>query len=80
MNETTARDGLVTAPPPAAVKAEEGKSDFLTTLAWFRDLMLSVLIAVLVILFLVPARKGGRYEHDADTLRPGTAVHQPVQL
>ena len=35
-----------------AVKAEQSKSVFLTTLAWFRDLMLSVLIAVLVILFL----------------------------
>jgi signal peptidase I len=32
--------------------AEPQKSAFLTTLGWFRDLMLSVLIAVLVILFL----------------------------
>lgn len=31
---------------------EQHRSAFLTTLGWFRDLMLSVLIAVLVILFL----------------------------
>lgn len=37
---------------PVAARADETKSVFLTTLAWFRDLMLSVLIAVLVILFL----------------------------
>ena len=37
---------------PAAIQAEQPKSVLLATLAWFRDLMLSVLIAVLVILFL----------------------------
>jgi signal peptidase I len=37
---------------PVAARAEQSRSVFLTTLAWFRDLMLSVLIAVLVILFL----------------------------
>src|SRR6185503_20385864 len=31
---------------------ENSRSALITTLAWFRDLMLSVLIAVLVILFL----------------------------
>lgn len=36
----------------ASQVSEEHRSAFLTTVAWFRDLMLSVLIAVLVILFL----------------------------
>jgi signal peptidase I len=41
--------------PPAEagpVKAEPGRSALISTIAWFRDLMLSVLIALLVILFL----------------------------
>jgi signal peptidase I len=37
---------------PTGIVAEQPRSVFLATLAWFRDLMLSVLIAVLVILFL----------------------------
>lgn len=36
--------------PPAS--AEQSRSVLISTVAWFRDLMLSVLIAVLVILFL----------------------------
>jgi signal peptidase I len=48
----------IQAQPPLSAHAcaqpgvEHHRSAFLTTLAWFRDLMLSVLIAVLVILFL----------------------------
>ncbi len=38
------------APPPTA--SEHSRSVLIGTIAWFRDLMLSVLIAVLVILFL----------------------------
>ena len=41
--------------PPAEASSDSsirGRSALLTTVAWFRDLMLSVLIAVLVILFL----------------------------
>jgi signal peptidase I len=49
MNEPEA---VLSAQAPVAVRSEYQKSVFLTTLAWFRDLMLSVLIAVLVILFL----------------------------
>jgi signal peptidase I len=38
---------------PVAVQASQGQKSFLIgTISWFRDLMLSVLIAVLVILFL----------------------------
>src|SRR3954454_4710321 len=38
---------------PVAVQAPQGQKPFLIgTLSWFRDLMLSVLIVVLVILFL----------------------------
>ncbi|SRR5579884_488402 len=51
MNEPVPEAALQ-APSPAAVKTEQPRSVFLTTLAWFRDLMLSVLVAVLVILFL----------------------------
>ena len=40
------------APAPIQVVAERPKSALIATVAWFRDLMLSVLIAVLVILFL----------------------------
>jgi signal peptidase I len=49
MNEPEA---VLPAQAPVIVRQEQQKSVFLTTLAWFRDLMLSVLIAVLVILFL----------------------------
>src|SRR5579875_2502663 len=37
---------------PSAETAERSRSVLISTVAWFRDLMLSVLIAVLVILFL----------------------------
>jgi signal peptidase I len=37
---------------PAPVVAEQPRSALITTVAWLRDLLLSVLIAVLVILFL----------------------------
>ena len=37
---------------PAALQAPQPKSFLIGTISWFRDLMLSVLIAVLVILFL----------------------------
>jgi signal peptidase I len=52
MSESVSGTAVLPDPPEAAVKAEQQKSVFLATLAWFRDLMLSVLIAVLVILFL----------------------------
>jgi len=44
----------VSAPPQstAAESREQPRSTLIATVAWFRDLMLSVLIAVLVILFL----------------------------
>ena len=52
MNES-APEAVIQGPAPvSAEKVEHPRSAFLTTLAWFRDLMLSVLIAVLVILFL----------------------------
>jgi signal peptidase I len=51
MSEPASEAGLSAAvPSPAA--AERPRSALITTIAWFRDLMLSVLIAVLVILFL----------------------------
>ena len=37
---------------PVALQASQQKSFLIGTISWFRDLMLSVLIAVLVILFL----------------------------
>src|SRR5689334_16427290 len=52
----------VTASVPAVPSQapERSRSTFITTIAWFRDLMLSVLIAVLVILFLYrPVRVEG---------------------
>ena len=52
MNESVPEAAALQAQPPATARAEHHKSAFLTTLSWFRDLMLSVLIAVLVILFL----------------------------
>lgn len=46
-------DGLsATAPTGPPVRAAGHRSAIVTTVAWLRDLMLSVLIAVLVILFL----------------------------
>jgi signal peptidase I len=42
----------VSAPVVPTEAIERPRSAFITTIAWFRDLMLSVLIAVLVILFL----------------------------
>jgi len=42
----------VGASTPVAVQAQQQKSFLIGTISWFRDLMLSVLIAVLVILFL----------------------------
>jgi len=42
----------MTPAPGHAPSAERSPSALITTVAWFRDLMLSVLIAVLVILFL----------------------------
>ena len=41
-----------TSAPAASPTAEHPRSAVIATVAWFRDLMLSVLIAVLVILFL----------------------------
>jgi signal peptidase I len=51
MSEPASEAGLPAA-VPSAVAAERPRSTLITTIAWFRDLMLSVLIAVLVILFL----------------------------
>jgi signal peptidase I len=43
---------IATTSGSAPERAEHPRSAVITTIAWFRDLMLSVLIAVLVILFL----------------------------
>src|SRR5437764_10188818 len=43
---------VATAPDCASGRSERPRSAVITVVAWFRDLMLSVLIAVLVILFL----------------------------
>lgn len=51
MSEPASEAGLPAA-VPVTVAAERPRSTLITTIAWFRDLMLSVLIAVLVILFL----------------------------
>jgi signal peptidase I len=51
MSEPASEAGLPAA-VSSAVAAERPRSTLITTIAWFRDLMLSVLIAVLVILFL----------------------------
>ncbi|HZQ51730.1 MAG TPA: signal peptidase I [Bryobacteraceae bacterium] len=51
MSEPASEAGLPAA-VPSPVAAERPRSALITTIAWFRDLMLSVLIAVLVILFL----------------------------
>lgn len=47
-----APEGTASAPVSSAETSEQSRSVLITTVAWFRDLMLSVLIAVLVILFL----------------------------
>jgi signal peptidase I len=47
-----APDVTASAPAVSSQAPERPRSTFITTIAWFRDLMLSVLIAVLVILFL----------------------------
>jgi signal peptidase I len=49
MNEPVPGAG---APAHSSTAAEQPRSTLIATVAWFRDLMLSVLIAVLVILFL----------------------------
>ena len=46
------REGTLPAASRPADAAQHPRSALITTVAWFRDLMLSVLIAVLVILFL----------------------------
>jgi signal peptidase I len=51
MSEPASEAGL-SAPVSNPAAAERPRSALITTIAWFRDLMLSVLIAVLVILFL----------------------------
>jgi signal peptidase I len=48
----SASQGEVYAPAQETAKPERSRSVLISTIAWFRDLMLSVLIAVLVILFL----------------------------
>src|SRR5258708_38011183 len=45
-------EAIATASGSAPEESERSRSALVTTIAWFRDLMLSVLIAVLVILFL----------------------------
>ncbi len=50
MGDTVPEVGTVSASPPGI--AERPRSAIISTITWFRDLMLSVLIAVLVILFL----------------------------
>jgi len=47
-----APEGIVPAAARSADTGERSRSVLITTVAWFRDLMLSVLIAVLVILLL----------------------------
>jgi signal peptidase I len=47
-----APDVIASSPAVASPAPERPHSAFIATIAWFRDLMLSVLIAVLVILFL----------------------------
>jgi signal peptidase I len=45
-------EAIATASGSVPEESERSRSAVITTIAWFRDLMLSVLIAVLVILFL----------------------------
>ena len=47
-----ARESIAPAPAPAATQPQRSASLLIGTVSWLRDLMLSVLIAVLVILFL----------------------------
>jgi signal peptidase I len=47
-----ADDGTLNLPEPDLEPAEKGRSAAGATLSWFRDLFLSVLIAIVVILFL----------------------------
>src|ERR1700755_2874801 len=47
-----APDVVVSAPVTSRSDDESSRSSLITTVAWLRDLMLSVLIAMLVILFL----------------------------
>ena len=47
-----APDVVVSAPVTSRSDVESSRSSLITTVAWLRDLMLSVLIAMLVILFL----------------------------
>src|SRR5690348_4594038 len=48
----SAPDVIASAPAVPPQAPERSRPAFITTIAWFRDMMLSVLIAVLVILFL----------------------------
>src|SRR5205085_3327688 len=48
----SASEAEVCAPAHQTAKPERPRSVLISTVAWFRDLMLSVLIAILVILFL----------------------------
>jgi signal peptidase I len=50
MNQPDSTGQTVAAPPPPAL--EQAKGSFATTVCWMRDLLLSMLIAVVVILFL----------------------------
>jgi signal peptidase I len=52
MTEPAPQAPVVAAPITQPVSSAPPRSAVVTTVAWFRDLMLSVLIAVLVILFL----------------------------
>ena len=45
-------DAILSVPGPVSQVTDHSRSTLVTTVAWLRDLMLSVLIAVLVILFL----------------------------
>jgi signal peptidase I len=50
--ETDDRNGLSVSPPPAPVPSTQEASLARTAVSWMRDLALSVLIAIVVILFL----------------------------
>jgi signal peptidase I len=52
MNEPVSPEPAAEAHPAQVPAHHPSRSPFLTAVAWFRDLMLSVLVAVLVILFL----------------------------
>lgn len=64
-------EAIATAPGMPPERSQRTRSAIITSIAWFRDLMLSVLIAVLVILFLYrPVRVEGTsmmpslYDHE----------------